>query len=505
MPGLDVRGDGGYVIASGAKHDSGVSYETTLDVPPMLCPELSEFLIGWCAAPEAKNKSRVTSPDQIPQGSRNDTFFKLGSKLRGMGMSKESILAALLAENIAKCKDPLSESEVTKIAEQASKFEEGKAEPGKEKRTLIVKRGNEIVPEQVEFWWEPYLPKGKDISCFGMSVEGKSPVILDWMARASNPKLGWPDGSVNVNPPVSTLLLALEDNAEDTIMPRWIAAGGDPKMLTIVQGTRCGEGDSAIQRSVALNQDLDIIKEELLKMENPGFLVIDPITNYLGPDVNMNQETEVRAVLQPMSTLAEELNVTLIKIGHFNRREKGTDPLHRVMGAAAFTGISRVLHIFGADPDVQSKYAHVITERRGFGSPSIKYHTEVRDIEYEKDGVTYPIKKVVVVIWDGQSEATAEEAVDTPTKAEKGQEAEIAGILVGFLSDGKERSPEECTRFACGDRIDPKKVNWTRVRRQAKVKTAIKKPGRKFVWFIEPEYAQQALVIPNTEEEKEGF
>jgi putative DNA primase/helicase len=52
----------------------------------------------------------------IKDGKRNDTLFRLGCGMRGRGMSPGSILAALLAENAARCEPPLPEGEVRDIA-----------------------------------------------------------------------------------------------------------------------------------------------------------------------------------------------------------------------------------------------------------------------------------------------------------------------------------------------------------------------------------------------------
>jgi len=51
---------------------------------------------------------------EIKEGSRNSTLTSLAGTMRVRGMTEESIYAALLAENNARCNPPLDEAEVKK-------------------------------------------------------------------------------------------------------------------------------------------------------------------------------------------------------------------------------------------------------------------------------------------------------------------------------------------------------------------------------------------------------
>lgn len=109
-----------------------------------------------------------------------------------------------------------------------------------------------------------------------------------------------------------------------------------------------------------------------------GLIIVDPITNYLGPS-KMTAEEQMRALLTPLAALAAELGMMVITVGHFNRCERGTDPLHRLMGAAAFGGVARAVYTFGPDPDSDSKFRHVMTVARACGGEgsALRYRTEL--------------------------------------------------------------------------------------------------------------------------------
>jgi hypothetical protein len=65
--------------------------------------------------------------EPIPEGWRNATLFTLAASLRARGLSRAGIEAALLAENQARCRPPLPEDEVRRIAESAGRYPAGAA------------------------------------------------------------------------------------------------------------------------------------------------------------------------------------------------------------------------------------------------------------------------------------------------------------------------------------------------------------------------------------------
>lgn len=127
LPGLDYRGNGGYVIAPPSTHECGQEYEweaghTPGNTPLAPLPDWLHTLMlkGRETAPEAR-----TEAARIAEGSRNDTLFRLACSLRGKGMTVEGIIAALLAENKARCDPPLPDREVEKIAKSGGKYPPG--------------------------------------------------------------------------------------------------------------------------------------------------------------------------------------------------------------------------------------------------------------------------------------------------------------------------------------------------------------------------------------------
>jgi hypothetical protein len=83
--------------------------------PAELPPEIVERL----RAPAPQPNTESTSNGAIPEGKRNNELFKLACKLARAGVTDKALEAALMAENEARCKPPLSASEVSGIVRSA--------------------------------------------------------------------------------------------------------------------------------------------------------------------------------------------------------------------------------------------------------------------------------------------------------------------------------------------------------------------------------------------------
>ena len=344
---------------------------------------------------------------------------------------------------------------------------------------LIVVRGDQATEKALRWAWKYYLPLGKLVHFGGNSSQAKSPVTVDIAARIT---IGadWPDGTKNTLGPRSVIMLNIEDDFEDTILPRFRLAGGDKSKLYYIKGTKIPSKTGQDERLFTLDSDMDRLRKLAKSIPDLGLIVIDPITNYLG-NKKFIDEAEVRSVLTPLANLAKEQDAVAITVGHFNRRDKGTAPLHRNMGAAAFHGVARAVFAFGPDPDVESKYAHTMAASRGCGGEgaTLKYHTELIPDRLANGEDT----EIIKVIWDGKSDATAEDSVDPVSTKEKSQEDEAAELLKGFLKDGMKPSAD-CTAFLKAEGYDLEKLNSRRVRKKAGAKSD-RLHGDKFnSWYL---------------------
>jgi len=142
-PHVDTRATGGYIVVSPSVIN-GNEYRWLsgeLDIGPHDLPLPPQWIFDKLASPKTA-AAAGGSDGTIPEGQRNGTLCSLAGTMRARGMSYESILAALQAENRSRCKPPLDEREVERIAKSI-----GHKPPGES--------GVEFGPDEIE---APDLP-----------------------------------------------------------------------------------------------------------------------------------------------------------------------------------------------------------------------------------------------------------------------------------------------------------------------------------------------------------
>ncbi len=130
--GIDVKADGGYVVAPSSVHASGEPYawvrgKSLDDLPLAAAPrwliELIPRFETRGARIEMANPGFATGGTLI--GERNNHLISVAGRLRREGLGGDALLGALRAENDAVCKPPLDAAEVGRVAASASRYPAG--------------------------------------------------------------------------------------------------------------------------------------------------------------------------------------------------------------------------------------------------------------------------------------------------------------------------------------------------------------------------------------------
>jgi len=90
---------------------------------------------------------------------------------------------------------------------------------------LEIIKGSEVEPKEIEWLWYPYIPVGKVTIINGDPGDGKSTFVLNLLARITCG--GYLPFSDEELPPMNVIYQNTEDDLEDTVIPRFIRAGGD--------------------------------------------------------------------------------------------------------------------------------------------------------------------------------------------------------------------------------------------------------------------------------------
>jgi hypothetical protein len=123
--GVDVRTDGGYVVAP-PSHTSYGHYVWLRPLRPLaelpLPPAwLHQALDAACRQP-SRGGVNAAAPGRWARGRRNEELFRLACRLRRAGLSEGELLAALREVNRTRCDPPLDDREVASIARSAGRY-----------------------------------------------------------------------------------------------------------------------------------------------------------------------------------------------------------------------------------------------------------------------------------------------------------------------------------------------------------------------------------------------
>lgn len=126
-PGIDLRGDGGCVVAPPSVHPSGRRYAWVAGRAPgqlALAPLPPHF--GGKTRPigHAPGHWRRLVRDGIDEGARNNTIASLAGHLLQRGVDRDVVAELLLAWNGRHCRPPLPDAEVLRTVDSIARLHE---------------------------------------------------------------------------------------------------------------------------------------------------------------------------------------------------------------------------------------------------------------------------------------------------------------------------------------------------------------------------------------------
>jgi hypothetical protein len=128
-PGIDLRGDGGYIVAPPSVHASGIAYRWARGhASPQVCP-----MPAWLMQDRERETARTRNDwlqllrTTIHQGGRNHTVASLAGHLLRRGIDPQIALELLLGWNATRCRPPLPEAEVVRTVASIQRAQERNA------------------------------------------------------------------------------------------------------------------------------------------------------------------------------------------------------------------------------------------------------------------------------------------------------------------------------------------------------------------------------------------
>jgi putative DNA primase/helicase len=120
-PGIDVRGEGGYVAAPPSIHENGKHYKWVNENSIQPLPKKLKDVLTSSSKKRATSQPR-SSTQFIKEGERNARLTSIAGAMQRQGMHREAMLAALLSENNSRCDPPLADSELEQIVKSVCQY-----------------------------------------------------------------------------------------------------------------------------------------------------------------------------------------------------------------------------------------------------------------------------------------------------------------------------------------------------------------------------------------------
>jgi putative DNA primase/helicase len=202
---------------------------------------------------------------------------------------------------------------------------------------LRTRRGDAIEPIPIDWIWPGWLAARKFHLLAGNPGAGKTTLSLSIAATITSGGV-FPDGTRPVAG--SVLFWTGEDDLADTIMPRFLASGGNGKKIHFIDGIHEGNGE---YREFDPAYDISAMLAAASTFPDLKLLILDPVVSAVAGDSHKNSET--RRGLMDLVTFASKSNAAVLGITHLNKNSLGKAPWERVTGSHAFVGVSRMAMI----------------------------------------------------------------------------------------------------------------------------------------------------------------
>lgn len=314
---------------------------------------------------------------------------------------------------------------------------------------------SEFNEETTDWFMPPYIPLGALTLIQGDPGVGKSRATRALIATlTSGGKL--PTGQKC--DPAHVILLSCEDSPSRVLVREFRELGADPTKISLVDVDEGGD----VPASAAIENLEDNIRETGARL-----VVIDPVVEYIGSQVEMNQSNQVRAFLKNLRGIAARTNIAILLVHHLNKAT-GQKAIYRSVGSIDFIAACRSALMVGQDPDESSVRSidHIKTNLAAYGKP-----------------LGFAIDETGLFRWTGESNLTADRMMEqrqvrevSPTLRQSCQEwlTELLAVGIPVPSDQIFKDGKDCGYSQA--------TIWRAKRNMPEIKT--RKRGEAWEWFV---------------------
>ena len=242
-----------------------------------------------------------------------------------------------------------------------------------QKKELKIISSTNVEVREINWLWYPFIPRGKVTILQGDPGEGKSTFMLTLAAYLTRGE-ALPFTDCGEPPdPITVLYQSTEDDYDDTIVPRFIKAGGIRDRLAFID-----------ESEYPLTFDDDRILEGI-KQTGAKLLVLDPLASYIG-DCSLNASNEVRQKFNALINAAREADCAIVVVNHMNKMP-GLKAIYRTPGSIDVAGAVRSILLLARDPDEEDK-RYLVQTKMNLASKGDALEFRIEDGGIKFTGIT---------------------------------------------------------------------------------------------------------------------
>lgn len=389
LPGVDIRGTGGYVVAPGSTIN-GKEYKIVKDVPIAKPNYAVETLLKKCKTPKVETDpfaelEKGYSNNLVQEGNRTSYLVGQVGQLCDGTKSINTIENMIRVLNEQNLEVPLTEDELVKevfpAIKRFKKHEAKKMDPETsiDPNKINLVSVSDIEKEYVEWLVPGYIPKGSITIIGGDGGLGKTSLWCNIASAISNgkPCVLQEDNDV-MYPRGEVVYFSGEDDTARVLRPRLEQNGANLDNIKTIPI----DDDAFTSLSIG-----GTLIEGIIEARRPMLVIFDPIQQFI-KNADMSKRNDMRQTMTNLNKLGTKYGTTFILVMHTNKRDKIGSFRDKLSDSADLWDIVRSVIALGRNQNNENFITH---EKSNYGirQNAILYHIEngkiIRDsIETER-------------------------------------------------------------------------------------------------------------------------
>ena len=384
LPGVDIRGIGGYVVAPGSIIN-GKEYKIVKDVPIAKPNYAVETLLKKCKTPKVETDpfaelEKGYSNNLVQEGNRTSYLVgqvgQLCDGTKSIG-TIENMIRVLNKQNL---EVPLTEDELVKevfpAIKRFKKHEEKaiKKESLKDPKEVKLVSVDSIKKEFVKWLVPGYIPEGGITVIGGDGGLGKTTLwcnIASAISNGTNSILQ--EDNDYIYPNGNVIYFSGEDDTARVLRDKLESNNANLSNIFTIPL------EDEIFSDIAIGSEL---LEGIIESHRPKLVIFDPIQQFI-KDTDMTKRNDMRQTLASLNRLGKLYGTTSILVMHTNKRANIGSFRDKLSDSADIWDISRSVLAVGRNPDGECFITH---EKSSYSArqSAVLYHID--DGKIYRDG-----------------------------------------------------------------------------------------------------------------------